>query len=330
MNIANPQFNMSKDLKPLIAGTLILALWLPQSFSQTNLISSAGFEDPTKWTHREGGSEIIDAADFALSGTKVLRLTNDFAGKKSDGLHAAAQTVTNGVLPGIEYEYRVNVRGVAVAGIDTGGKPIAALTWKNASGKTLARTSYMWAPYGTYDYTKMQIAAEAPPGAVQAVVDCRSWWDCTNGVTYWDELSLVARAFPKRGRLVKTLQAEDAAAFENCGPQTKHPGHSGSGYVEPAKPRAEASIEWRDIKVNAGRKTIAVRYSVEAGVSPWGLSVNDGAVIANKPLATGSPEAWATESWEADFNEMGNTLKLTFRKLLVGPQIDRVDIYDLN
>ena len=305
-----------------------ISIWLglmAMAASAQNLVSNPGFESgTTSWNLRDYASSLVSSPTH--NGSKALKLINDFTGDSGDPMH---QTIQYGVSPtpaGKEYIFSVWVRGDDVRGIGGGGKPIAALNWrKSTGGGTGRRGLYMWAPYGTYTWRQMKIYCEAPPTAAKCDVDARSWWDCTNGITYWDDWSVVERDFSDRGSLLGTYQAESADVISSCDIRSAEPDYTGSGYVYPES--STAYVQWNSVNEGAGERIFVVRYSMEAGSPTFELLVNGASKGTKTMVATGSPEGWGTESWTANLNTGDNTVRLKLRQGVVGPWIDKLDVY---
>ncbi|MBN1671632.1 MAG: fibronectin type III domain-containing protein [Kiritimatiellae bacterium] len=292
--------------------------------AQANLVRNPSFESGTaNWSLKDYGSTIVSSPTH--SGTKALKLINDFTGAKAPS-HDTVQRVTS-LTPGKEYEYSMWVRGDNVQGIGAGGKPMGMLTWKNSSGGTVRRWLNLHAPYGTYAWRQMACRCEAPPGAVQCDVYVRSWWDCTGGVTYWDDFELKERDFSDRGALLATYQAESADVKSQCAASTQYAGYTGSGYLVPQS--STSYMQWNNVNAGGGDRILVIRYSFEGGgSSKWTLLVNgvsQGSQIT--AAVTASPDGWATESWKARLNAGDNTVQFKASKSLVGPWIDKLEVY---
>jgi len=307
----------------LLTATCLFALATHEGRAQdSNLIKNPGFEKGKQgWKLKDKGSSLVRSPTHAGSG--ALKLINDFTGKKAPS-HDTVQRV-KGIKAGTEYLYSVWVRGEDVQGIGAGGKPMAMLSWLDRRGKKIGRWLNLHAPYKTYDWRQMVCHCEAPPKATQCDVYIRSWWDCTGGLTYWDDFVLQKRDLSDRGKLLATFQAESADTRQGCTISSKKPGYSGKGYVTTAG--KTAYVEWKNVSAGAGNHILVIRYSQEAGRRKWSMLVNGKEQGKQKPIPTSSPEGWATIAWTAKLKPGNNTVRLLFAKGIVGPWIDRLDVY---
>jgi hypothetical protein len=172
-----------------------------------NLITNPSFESGASgWDLQAGANTTISTA-AARTGSKSLKLVNTGASKSNSAVHSFTS-----VKGGTEYVFSGWVKGVNVVGKHAGGKPLLLIQWYSSSGAKLGSNAYHWAPYGTYNWRQMLFNVQAPALAAKARVTLRSWYDCTSGHTYWDDISLAPRNLSYRGNLIGTYQAENANA----------------------------------------------------------------------------------------------------------------------
>ena len=309
----------------ILAGAVVVlgapALYAANMVVNPGVDTGSGSTDAPPWERKNGGSSYVTST--YRSSPRSIQLINDYDGTSAPS-HDVVQRVT-GITAGTEYMYYVWVKGVNVQGIGAGGKPMGMLTWKNASGGTIDRWLNMHAPYGTYTWRKMMSYCEAPVNATQCDVYVRSWWDCTNGITYWDDFYLEPRDFSHRGSLLNTYQAETGTTRYDCTVDNSEAGYTGTGYV---KPNSNSSyIQWGAVNVGSGVRYLAFRYSIEAGSPSWDVRVNGVLQDSKTPVVTSSPEGWATIEWQATLNSGDNTVRITPRLGVVGPWIEKLDVY---
>ncbi|MBN1671633.1 MAG: lamin tail domain-containing protein, partial [Kiritimatiellae bacterium] len=308
----------------IIAGLAGVFTGLPAHAA--NMVVNPGIETGTAttappWEQKNGGSSFSSTTSH--NGSRSIRLVNDYDGTSAPS-HDVVQRVT-GIVAGKEYMYYVWVKGDDVQGIDAGGKPMGMLTWKTSSGSTVRRWINMHAPYGTYTWRQMTCYCEAPPNATQCDVYVRSWWDCTNGVTYWDDFWMEERDFSHRGSLLNTYQAESASSRYDCTTSTEEPDYTGSGYVVPNS--NSSYIQWNAVNEGAGVRYLVFRYSIEAGTPTWEVLLNGVSQGTKVPVVTGTPEGWATIEWQVTLNAGDNTVRLKPKLGVVGPWIDKLEVY---
>ncbi len=219
------------------------------------------------------------------------------------------------------------VKGNNVVGIGAGGKPLAVVRWRNAAQQKIRSEMYNWAPYGTYDWRQMKLHLQAPQDATGVDVSFRSWWDCTGGETYWDDVSLTPRDFGSRGSLLANYQAENADIRTGGSIQTYHPDYTGSGYFDVTSDGA--ILQWNNV-AGGGDRILAARYSWEGVVRYLELFVNGVSQGRKKPELTGRRGSWASELWNVNLPAGSNTVRLKIGN--VGgedaqPMIDRLEVY---
>ena len=295
------------------------------SFAQANVIPDPSFEGGTaKWKLGASGSWFVSAP--TRTGSKALKLINDHDGTKVPA-HLAEQKGINGVVGGREYVYTVWVKGNQVYGINPGSRPLQTLSWRNAAQQKIHKELVNWAPAGTYDWRQMKIRMQAPQDAITFDVSFRSWWECTNGETYWDDVSITPRDFGSRGSLLANYQAENANISSGGSVQTTEPDYTGSGYFDVDKDGA--ILEWSNV-VGGGDRVVAARYSWEGKIRPLELFVNGVSQGSKTPTVTGRRGSWASELWKVNLPAGSNTVRLkigasTPKK--AQPMIDRLEVY---
>ena len=229
-----------------------------------NLVPDPSFETGmASWDLGDYASSIDNT--IAQTGSNSLKLIND--GSASN--HNAGQYNIGGVEAGEEYEYSVWVRGSDVTGVDTGGKPLAVVRWRNGSGNKIDKEMYLWAPYGTYDWRELKIHLQAPPTAAGVDISFRSWYDCLTGSTNWDDVSIAPRDLSYRGSLTGTYQAEAASSRSGGSIETTETNYTGSGYFHPTV--AGAYLEWNDISGggSGGTRILSFRYAWEGNLKKY-------------------------------------------------------------
>lgn len=301
----------------------VTLFWSAEKVS-ANLIPDASFEGGVAyWTLGDYASSI--STTVARTGSKSLRLLNDGDGEVGSPNHNAGQYRIEGVVPGEEYVYTVWVYGNAVAGNGSGGKPLAIVRWRNAAGQQIDDEMYMWAPYGSYGWTSLQIYLQAPSDAAEVDISYRSWWDCTAGQTYWDDVELVERSLAPADTLLLTYQ-EDVARRSGGSIATSEPNYTGSGFFDATSD--DAYLEW-DV-TGGGERVLSFRYSWEGNVRPLELFVN-GATQGTQsaPVATGRRGSWASNLWTVNLPSGSNTVRLTLGSAggVASPMIDKLDVY---
>ena len=290
----------------------------------TNIIPDPSFENGT------GNWDLLDYASsidttVKRTGEKSLYLLND----GDDTNHNAGQYNITGVLPGEEYVYSLWVRGNNVTGATSGGKPLAVLRWRNASGGVLEAKSeiFMWAPFNTYDWREMRINLQAPSDAAQVDISFRSWYECLTGYTNWDDVSLSLRDLSYRGSLLATYQAENASGRSGGTIENTETKFTGTGYFDPTDPNAY--VEWNNISGGAtgGSRILSFRYAWEGQVRNLTVLVNGMIQGTVTPAATGRENSWATSDWEVTLQPGNNTARLRISEATAGPNIDKLDVY---
>jgi len=296
--------------------------------TQANLIPDASFETGTAtWTLGGSASSIVSAP--TRTGSKALRLINDHDGSQAPA-HKAEQNGVSGAVAGLEYVYTVWVKGNDVGGIGPGSRPLQALSWRNAANQRLHKELVNWAPAGTYDWRQMKIRLQAPQNAIKFDVSFRSWWECTDGETYWDDASLAPRDFGNRGSLLADYQAESADIRSGGSVKTIEPDYTGSGYFDVTSDGA--ILQWNDV-AGGGDRVVAARYSWEGNVRNLELFVNGVSKGKKKPTVTGRRGSWASELWNVNLPTGGNTVKLEIGFAsgeLSQPMIDRLEVYSIS
>ncbi len=295
------------------------------SVAQANVIPDPSFEGGTTyWRSGDYGSSIISAP--TRTGSRALKLINDFDGTKAPA-HNAGQYQINGVVGGREYVYTVWVKGNNVEGIGAGGKPLMVVRWRNAAQQRIRNEMFNWAPYGTYDWRQMKIRLQAPSSATGVDVSFRSWWDCTGGVTYWDDVSLTPRDFGNRGSMVASYQAEEANVRTGGSVENSHSDYTGSGYYDVSSDGA--ILQWNNV-AGGGSRVIAARYSWEGNCRYLELFVNGVSQGRKKPEVTGRRGSWASELWTVNLPAGSNTVRLRIGNAggeKAQPMIDRLEVF---
>ena len=217
--------HLSLSLACVIAGAL------SAHSVQANVIPDASFENGT-WRLQDNTMSIVDSP--VRSGKKAFKIVNT-----GDGVHTAWSQVTTNIEPGVEYVYEAWVRGQNVKGVGGGGKPLGVVRWRDASkplknAENKATESYRWTLYGTYNFTteRMRMYMQAPSGARAVDFGIRTWNDTLSGFTVWDDLRMVPRQFPNRGRKLVSYQAESAKTLSGGKVDNHHHDASGSGYYD--------------------------------------------------------------------------------------------------
>ena len=296
------------------------------SVAQANIISDPSFEGGTaNWQLGDYASSIVSAP--TRTGSKALKLINDFDGTKAPS-HNAGQYRINGVVGGKEYVYKVWVKGNNVTGIGAGGKPLVVVRWRNAAQQKIREEMYNWAPYGTYNWREMKLHMQAPSAATGVDVSFRSWWDCTGGQTFWDDVSLAPRNFGSRGSLLATYQAENANTRSGGIIRSTYPDYTGSGYYDVTS--TTAILQWNTV-AGGGNRVVAARYSWEGNVRYLELFVNGVSQGRKTPEGTGRRGSWATENWNVNLPAGSNTVRLQIGNAgggeKVQPLIDRLEVF---
>ena len=297
------------------------------SVAQANIIPDPSFERGTaKWQLGDYASSIVSAP--TRTGSKALKLINDFNGTKAPS-HNAGQYRINGVVGDREYVYTVWVKGNNVTGIGAGGKPLVVVRWRNAAQQTIREEMYNWAPYGTYNWREMKLHMQAPSAATGVDVSFRSWWDCTGGQTYWDDVSLAPRDFGSRGSLLATYQAENANTRSGGSVKSTYPDYTGSGYFDVTSDGA--ILQWNNV-AGGGDRVVAARYSWEGNVRYLELYVNGVSKGRKQPVGTGRRGSWASELWNVNLPAGSNTVRLKIGNAggeKAQPMIDRLAVWGL-
>lgn len=290
-----------------------------------NLIGDPSMEHGTDyWKPQDGNSAVVPSPSRTSTGS--IELVNDGTGNSSSSTnHNITQEKIPGVVAGHEYVYSVWVKGDGVQGVGGGGKPLSVLRWRDAAGDKLTGELYMWAPYGSYPWKELTIHLQAPTSAAQIDASFRSWWDCLEGTSYWDDASLLPRQFPNRGSLEGAHQAEDGA-ITNGTIRTDEPEFTGTGFV---RPNDGGAVQWDHVSGGAqgGTRIISIRYAHEGNVKDWELSVNGVSLGTIRPVATGRLSSWATHDWEVELEPGDNTVRLRAIDYTAGPLFDRIDVY---
>jgi hypothetical protein len=303
----------------------IAALLLPffaASAQAANLIPDPSFENGTaNWTLGDYASSI--ATNVARTGSRSMKLVND--GSRTN--HNAGQYGISGVKAGTDYAYSVWVRGSGVTGVGAGGKPLAVLRWRNSNNEKIGKEMYMWANYGTYDWTQLKINVQAPPDAARIDVSFRSWWDCLSGTSYWDDAVLQPRDLSYRGSLSGTYQAESASTRSGGTIASAESYYTGTGYFKVQS--NGAYVEWNNVSggTSGGARTLAFRYALEAAEKSWEVFVNGVSQGTVKPLATGSMSSWASSDWQVTLRPGNNAIQVKVLNVSYGPLIDKLDVY---
>ncbi|HOG06053.1 MAG TPA: carbohydrate-binding protein [Paludibacter sp.] len=289
-----------------------------------NVIKDPSFEiGPPHWVLVDNNSSIV--TDISLTGSKSLRIVSDGA----QGNHVVRQQSIAGITPGMEYSYSVMVKGDQLVGAGAGGKPLAILRWRNSSNILIAKEMYMWAPYGTYSWTKLQTHMQAPPDATMVDVIFRSWYGCLSGYSFWDDVELKPRDFSYRGNLTGTYDIIEASDKLRVLLSTEEINYSGGGYY--FMESDGAFIEWNNVAGGTGgTRIISIRYSLEGNEQNWQIIIN-GTTRIIRPRATGQINSWATHDEKFTLNPGNNTVRILMNKVVSGanPRIDRLDVYEV-
>jgi hypothetical protein len=293
--------------------------------SVVNIIPDPSMEHGTQyWKPQDANSDVVPTPSHTSTGS--IELVNDGTGNQATSTnHNILQAEIPGVVAGQEYVYSVWVHGVGVQGVGSGGKPLSVLRWRDAAGDKIIEELYMWAPYGSYDWTELSIHLQAPSEAAMIDAGFRSWWDCLAGTTYWDDSSLLPRQFPDRGAAQGSYQAEDGV-ISNGSIHADEPEYTGTGFV---RPNDGGWVQWSDVSGGAqgGTRIISLRYAHEGNVKDWELSINGASLGTVRPVATGRLSSWATHDWEVELEPGDNTVRLTAIDYTAGPLFDRIDVY---
>jgi hypothetical protein len=188
---------------------------------------------------------------------------------------------------------------------------------------------YMWAPYGTYDWRQMYIYVQAPNDAREADVMFRSWWDCTGGTTYWDDLDLSPRSFPTRGALIDTYQAENSSSRSGGSILNTEHDYTGTGYFVTNEGVTSAYLEWNNV-AGTGSRVLSLRYSWEGNVRPIELLINGTSQGSARPTPTGRRGSWASHIWQVNLPNSTNTVRLNISAAggaVSAPLIDKLEVY---
>ncbi len=294
--------------------------------AQANIVPDPSFERGTaNWQLGDYASSIVSAP--TRTGSKALKLINDFDGSVAPS-HNAGQYRINGIVGGREYVYKVWVRGNNVTGIGAGGKPLVVVRWRNAAQQKIREEMYNWAPYGTYNWREMKLHMQAPSAATGVDVSFRSWWDCTGGQTYWDDVSLAPRDFGSRGSMLATYQAENANIRSGGSIRSTEPDYTGSGYFDVSSDGA--ILQWNNVS-GGGNRILAARYTWEGNVRYLELFVNGVSRGRKTPVMTGRRSSWASELWNVNLPAGSNTVRLKIgqagHELAAQPMIDRLEVF---
>ena len=290
-----------------------------------NLVPDASFENGTaNWVSGDSLSSIDSTV--ARSGSKSLKLTNDASATN----HNAGQYRIGGIQAGVEYAYTVWVRGNNVTGAGAGGKPLAVIRWRNNAGVRLLTERYLWAPYGTYNWSPLKINLQAPPGAAEVDISFRSWQNCLTGTTNWDDVILEPRDISYRGNSEGTYQAESASNNFGGTIESTETNYTGSGYVETTTDGAY--LQWNNVSggTTGGTRILSFRYAQEGNPKNWEIFVNSESQGIVQPLTTGRMNSWASSDWEVDLQPGNNTVRLRISQVTAGPLIDKLDVYQLS
>ena len=283
-----------------------------------NVIRNPSFESADFWVLKDDASAFDTV--HSRTGSRSISLVNDGALG-----HNVVQLNSPGVLENTEYQLTSYVKGVDVAGNGQGGKPLTVLKWKDARGNKLSSEHYMWAPYGTYDWKALKIHLQSPPGAAKVDITLRSWWDCTGGTTYWDDLELIERDLPK-GLILLSFQAEEATTRSGGSIGNQETGFTGTGYFEAT--RDGALLGWTGIP-GGGTRVLSVRYSIVGNPRKFELSINGNSQGQSDNYATGQRGSWASRVWIVELPPGENTVRLRIGSPGgdASPLIDRLDLH---
>ncbi|MFQ5470396.1 MAG: hypothetical protein ACE5EH_08825, partial [Gammaproteobacteria bacterium] len=312
--------------------------------AQANLVNDPSIEAGTKWNPGGGDVGFTTQAAQVRTGSKAVKVVNNGNGTNSPTSKMIQERIP-GVTAGTEYIFSVWVKGNGVIGTVGGAWPIAAIKWRDASGAVIReldnklKESYMWAPGGieaknnpkTYPYQKMFIHLQAPSGAKSFDVDFRTWYGCTGGETYWDDVSLVARDLSILGTKLATYQAENAT-ITGGHVASDHSDYTGSGFVDIDGAQGFATFEWTNVDGGAGgARILNFRYSWEGNEQPIELFVNGVSQGARKPEAgTGRRGVWASDIWTVNLRAGNNTIKYKVNRkggLKSQPMVDKLDVH---
>ena len=109
----------------------------------------------------------------------------------------------------------------------------------------------------------MKLHLQAPLGATGVDISFRSWWDCLDGQTYWDDVSIAQRDFGSRGSMLATYQVENANIHTGGSIRSHEPDYTGSGYFDVSSDGA--ILQWNYVS-GGGDRILATRYSWEGNV----------------------------------------------------------------
>jgi len=314
---------------------LTALLWLllgVSSLVKANVVPDPSFEDgTTNWVLPDSSQTFVSSP--TRTGTSALKMVNVGNGVDSP-VHQTHQQDISGIVPGQEFIYTVWVKGVDVQGVGDGGKPLAVVRWKDVNGDIIrttsggAKESYIWAPYGTYDYRRMRIALQAPSNAKFLDVLFRTWWGTTSGETYWDDIDFAKRNFSGLGGLLATYQAEDADVMSGGNLLSDKSDYTGSGYYDINT--TGAVLQWNNV-VGGGDRVLSFRYSWEGNVKNMELFINGVSQGARKPLPTGRRGTWASDLWNVDLPAGNNIVQLVVTQSggeKAQPMVDKLEVYN--
>jgi hypothetical protein len=301
------------------------------TFAEANVVPDASFENGTaNWSLQDNTSAIIGSP--TRTGTKALKMINVGNGVDSPS-HYAQQNSITGITPGQEYYYSVWVSGNNLVGVGDGGKPLAIVRWRDGNKKIILasdgrwKESFLWAPYGTYGFRQMTMVLQAPSNASFVDMVFRTWWGCTGGESYWDDVALTVRDFSGRGNLLATYQAEDASTKSGGSVKSEKLDYTGTGYYDVTT--NGAILEWTNVS-GGGDRVLSFRYSWEGNVRDLELFVNGISRGKHRPLPTGRRGIWASDIWNVNLPAGTNTIRLKIGKtggLNSQPMFDKLDVH---
>ncbi len=302
---------------------------------KANLIPDPSFEAGTKYW-RIGDDTMGIVSSPTHSGSKALKLVHVGDGTNVSGTHETGLVRIGGVVAGQEYIYSVWVSGENAQGVGGGGKPLGIIRFRDGTGEIIkngegsSTETYVWAPYGTYGYTKIQIAIQAPTGAKMFDALFRTWWDNTGGETYWDDVSLAPRQISGLGKYLATYQVEQANTKSGGDVKHIHTDYTGTGYYDM---HTRGIIEWTNVP-GGGDRILRLRYSWEGAAQPIELFVNGVSQGVRKPMATGRRGVWASMIWTVNLPAVSNNV-IRFKSGVKGgeiahPLFDKLDVHSVD